>query len=93
MLYIVNDLNWTEMCEGIICKECPFNNPNKGTCRIDEWIKKQPRHEDKSRFIPVANIIFDEDKLKEICDKAISDLIITCPNCGTEIKPRKEVDT
>ncbi len=91
MLRIVDDLNWQECCNGIMCGKCQFNN-GKGGCRIDEWLSKQPRFEDKERLIPIANITFDEDKLKEICDKAISDLIITCPSCGKEIKPKKEVE-
>lgn len=91
MLRIVDDLNWQEACNGIDCKTCQFNV--KGICKLSEWFSEQPKFEDKSRLIPIANITFDEDKMKEICEKAISDLIITCPNCGTEIKPRKEVDT
>lgn len=88
MLYVVNDLYWTEMCEGTTCRQCPFNDPNAWGCKIERWIKKQPKYEDKSRLIPIAIITFDEDKLKEICEKAISDLVIKCPNCGTEIEPK-----
>ena len=97
MLRIVDDLNWQECCNGIMCGECQFyideKLGEKDACRIKEWLSKQPRFDDKERMIPVANITFDEEKLKELCDKAISDLIITCPNCGTEIKPKKEVDS
>lgn len=93
MLRIIDDLNFQEACNGISCNDCPFYDADHWHCRLKEWMETQPEFEDKSRLIPIANITFDEDKLKKICDKAISDLIITCPNCGTEIKPRREVDT
>lgn len=88
MLRIVDDLSWQEMCNGFLCKQCPFNDPARRGCRIEEWFKEHPRFKDKSRLIPIANITFDEDKLKEIVNNAISDLIIKCPNCGTEIEPK-----
>ena len=87
MLRIVDDLNYQECCNGIMCEDCPLNDKND-VCRIRKWLKKQPRFEDKERLIPVAAITFDEDKLKEICEEAISNLVITCPNCGKEIKPK-----
>ena len=87
MLRIVDDLNWQECCNGIVCGKCQFNN-GKGGCRIDKWLRKQPRLDDKERLIPVTTITFDGEKLKELCDKAISMFSITCPNCGTEIKPK-----
>ena len=88
MLRVVEDLNWHEVCDDISCDDCSFYDAENWHCRLQEWLKKQPRFEDKERLIPVAAITFDEDKLKEICDKAISDLIIKCPNCGKEIKPK-----
>lgn len=91
MLRIVDNLDYQECCNGIMCENCPFmemEDDQTWDCKLHNWLKKQPRFEDKERLIPIANITFDEDKLKEICDKAISDLIIKCPNCGTEIKPK-----
>lgn len=93
MLYIVDNWSYHEVCGGIPCDDCKFYDADNWHCRLKEWIEKQPRFDDKERIIPVANIAFDEEKMKEICDKAISNFIVKCPNCGTEIKPKKEVDT
>lgn len=93
MLRIVDDLNYQECCNGIMCENCPFvemhdDDDEPWTCKLHNWLKKQTRFDDKERLIPIANITFDEDKMKEICEEAISKLVITCPNCGTEIKPK-----
>lgn len=92
MLYIVDDLNYQDVCTGIMCENCSLREMHYDgfwSCRIKDWIRKQPRFEDTERIIPIANITFDEDKMKEICEEAISRFTTKCPNCGTEIKPRQ----
>lgn len=91
MLYIVDNCSYHEVCAGIPCSDCKFYDADYWHCRLKEWIEKQPRFDDKERLIPIVKITFDEDKMKEMCNKALSDLTIICPNCGTEINPKTEV--
>lgn len=92
MLRIVDDREYYEVCGRISCDDCKFYDADHWHCRLKEWLEKQPRFDDKERLIPIAKVTFDEGKLEEICNKAISDLVVKCPNCGTEIKPKKEGD-
>lgn len=63
MKYIIDHPSWQEACNGIACAFCTLADEENGTCKIREYIQKQPK---SPQWIPCSERLPEEDDVKNV---------------------------
>ena len=71
MKHIIDQTAWQESCNGIRCSECSMSD-GTGSCRIDEYIHRQPVYEER----PHGEWKWKKDK------DALRTYDLLCSECG-----------